>query len=105
LQLKENMYRSRSVLSRLQLVRAHFYSTEAAPSTNNKIWKSAKEAIADLPSGSTVLCGGFGLCGVPDTLIKELADQHEKKDLTIVSNNAGVEDGGVGIASSRHSMS
>lgn len=45
---------------------------------------------------STVLCGGFGLCGVPDTLIDEVVKRPELKDLTAVSNNAGTDESGLG---------
>ncbi|KAF8250320.1 3-oxoacid CoA-transferase [Wilcoxina mikolae CBS 423.85] len=62
----------------------------------NKVLPSAAEAIKDMKSGSTLLSGGFGLCGVPDTLINELEKNTHIKDLTCVSNNAGVDGGGLG---------
>jgi 3-oxoacid CoA-transferase subunit A len=57
---------------------------------------SADAAIEKLHDGSTILMGGFGLCGIPENLI---AAVHRKgtKDLTIVSNNAGVDDFGIGV--------
>jgi 3-oxoacid CoA-transferase len=58
---------------------------------------SAAEAVKDLQSDSTVLCGGFGLCGVPDTLIKQVRDTPSITDLTVVSNNAGVVGSGLGL--------
>jgi len=57
---------------------------------------SAAEAIKDLPSNSTILCGGFGLCGVPDTLIDEVAKTPSITGLTAVSNNAGIPGAGLG---------
>ena len=61
-----------------------------------QIYQNAAEAIEDVKSNSTILCGGFGLCGIPENLIKALSDkQGAVKDLTVVSNNAGVNDFGV----------
>lgn len=62
----------------------------------NKVLPSAAEAVADLKPGSTVLSGGFGLCGVPDTLINELEKKPHINELTCVSNNAGVDGSGLG---------
>jgi 3-oxoacid CoA-transferase/3-oxoacid CoA-transferase subunit A len=62
----------------------------------NKVFKSAREAVADIPAGATVLAGGFGLCGIPENSIRALADLGVK-DLTFVSNNCGVDDFGLGI--------
>lgn len=49
-----------------------------------------------MKANTTVLCGGFGLCGVPDTLIDELLKKPDVKDLTAVSNNAGTDNSGLG---------
>ncbi|KAF8316188.1 succinyl-CoA:3-ketoacid-coenzyme A transferase subunit B [Clavulina sp. PMI_390] len=69
-----------------------------AERTNNKIWKSADEAVADLQSGKVVFSGGFGLCGTPDTLIHAIGRRKDTlKDLTAVSNNAGVGERGLGL--------
>ena len=57
---------------------------------------SADEAIRELKDGSTILVGGFGLCGVPENLIAAVR-RKGVKNLTIASNNAGVDDFGVGI--------
>jgi len=57
---------------------------------------SADSALADLRDGMTILMGGFGLCGIPENLI-EAVRRKGTKDLTIVSNNAGVDDFGIGI--------
>ncbi|KAJ1976760.1 Succinyl-CoA:3-ketoacid coenzyme A transferase 1, mitochondrial [Dimargaris cristalligena] len=63
----------------------------------NKVFKSAKEAIHDIKSGSTVLVGGFGVNGIPENLIEAIVKTPEIKDLTAVSNNAGVDDFGLGL--------
>jgi 3-oxoacid CoA-transferase subunit A len=61
-----------------------------------KVVANAAEAVADVPDGATIMMGGFGVCGVPEHLIIAL---HERgvRDLTIVSNNAGVDGHGVGL--------
>jgi 3-oxoacid CoA-transferase A subunit len=58
----------------------------------------AAEAIqkAGLKDGMTLMCGGFGLCGIPENLIAAVRD-HGAKDLTVISNNAGVDDFGLGV--------
>jgi 3-oxoacid CoA-transferase subunit A len=62
----------------------------------NKVLKSAEEAVALIPNGASVMCGGFGLCGLPENLIKALHNRGTR-DLTIISNNPGVDEFGVGI--------
>src|ERR1700685_1822610 len=62
----------------------------------NKVYASAREACADIPNGATVLAGGFGLCGIPENCIRALRDVGTKV-LTVVSNNCGVDDFGLGI--------
>ncbi|KZV69458.1 3-oxoacid CoA-transferase [Peniophora sp. CONT] len=79
------------------LARAYSVVAEGAPTPGKtKVFKSADEAVADVKSGSTVLSGGFGLCGTPDTLIGALARRPEVKGLTAVSNNAGSGMNGLG---------
>ena len=62
----------------------------------NKVVTSAAAAVADIPDGATILMGGFGLCGIPETLIHALHTQGTK-GLTLVSNNAGVDGFGAGV--------
>lgn len=62
----------------------------------NKVVASAAEAVKDIPDGSTLMVGGFGLCGIPENLIRALVDKGVK-DITAVSNNAGVDDFGLGL--------
>jgi len=57
---------------------------------------SADAAIANLRDGMTILMGGFGLCGIPENLIAAVRAKGTK-DLTVVSNNAGVDDFGIGL--------
>jgi 3-oxoacid CoA-transferase A subunit len=57
---------------------------------------SALKAIEDVKDGATILLGGFGLCGIPENLILALREKGVK-DLTCVSNNAGVDDWGLGL--------
>src|SRR3974377_647274 len=57
---------------------------------------SAEAAVANLRDGMTILMGGFGLCGIPENLIAAVRLQGTK-DLTVVSNNAGVHDFGIGL--------
>lgn len=78
--------------------RGRCFATVHRPSTSvaGKVYLSAQEAVADVQSGSTVLSGGFGLCGTPDTLIGALAERvGEVNDLIAVSNNAGAGDHGL----------
>jgi 3-oxoacid CoA-transferase subunit A len=62
----------------------------------NKVVRDAPEAIADIQDGATVMLGGFGLCGIPEHLITALRDKGTK-NLTIISNNAGVDGRGAGL--------
>ncbi|MER5199807.1 CoA transferase subunit A [Streptomyces sp. NPDC002755] len=63
----------------------------------DKRCSTAAQAVADVPAGSCVAVGGFGLVGIPATLIKALVDRPETRDLEIVSNNCGVDDWGLGL--------
>lgn len=62
----------------------------------NKTVKNAKEAIQGMKNGMTMMFGGFGLCGIPENTILELS-KTDIKDLTIISNNCGVDDFGLGL--------
>lgn len=62
----------------------------------DKVVSSYEEAMHGLKDGDTVIAGGFGLCGIPEGLIAEIKKQGTK-DLTVVSNNCGVDDFGLGI--------
>lgn len=58
--------------------------------------EAAAAAVADIPSGATLVVGGFGLCGIPENLILALAER-PVSGLTCVSNNCGVDDWGLGL--------
>ncbi|MGM8360868.1 CoA transferase subunit A [Flavobacterium sp. ARAG 55.4] len=62
----------------------------------NKKVNSVQEALQDIQDNSTIMLGGFGLCGIPENSIAELV-QKETKNLTCISNNAGVDDFGLGL--------
>ena len=62
----------------------------------NKVVSNAEEAIRDIQDGSTLMFGGFGLCGIPENCIKALVKKGTK-NLTCISNNAGVDDFGIGL--------
>lgn len=61
-----------------------------------KIYDNATEAIADINDGATIMLGGFGLCGIPENSIAALVEKGVKM-LTCISNNAGVDDFGIGL--------
>ncbi len=61
----------------------------------NKLVKGAQEAVQGIFDGATLAIGGFGLCGIPEHCLRALVDLGVK-DLTIISNNAGVDDFGIG---------
>ncbi len=65
-----------------------------------KVVGGADEAVADVADGATIVVGGFGLCGIPENLIGALV-RRGVKDLTIVSNNCGVDDWGLGLLLAR----
>ena len=62
----------------------------------NKVVTDADEAINDINNGMTLMLGGFGLCGIPENCINALV-RKGVKDLTCISNNAGVDDFGIGL--------
>jgi len=62
----------------------------------NKVVNNAEEALAGLEDGMTVMLGGFGLCGIPENSIAAIVKKGIK-DLTCISNNAGVDDFGIGL--------
>ncbi|KEK11795.1 succinyl-CoA:3-ketoacid-CoA transferase [Lysinibacillus sphaericus] len=63
---------------------------------DGKVWGSFEEAVADIKDGDMLAVGGFGLCGIPEKAIAALV-QKGTKDLTVVSNNCGVDDWGLGL--------
>jgi 3-oxoacid CoA-transferase subunit A len=66
----------------------------------DKVVASAADAVADIPDGSSLAVGGFGLCGIPSVLIGALLEQGTS-GLRVVSNNCGVDGWGSGCCSPR----
>lgn len=62
----------------------------------NKVVANANEAISSIKDGAIIMLGGFGLCGIPENCIAALVKK-EVKDLTCISNNAGIDDFGIGL--------
>jgi len=62
----------------------------------NKVVSNADEAISNIKDGDVLMLGGFGLCGIPENCISALVNKGVK-DLTCISNNAGVDDFGIGL--------
>ena len=62
----------------------------------NKVFKNADDAIADITDGAVLMLGGFGLCGIPENCISALVKK-KVTNLTCISNNAGVDDFGIGL--------
>ncbi len=69
----------------------------------NKVVKNAAEAVRDIEDNMTLMLGGFGLCGIPEKTIQALHDKGVK-GLTCISNNAGVDDFGLGVLLERHQI-
>ena len=69
----------------------------------NKQVADVKEALDGVSSGMTLMLGGFGLCGIPENAISELVDM-DIKELTCISNNAGVDDFGLGLLLQKHQI-
>jgi 3-oxoacid CoA-transferase subunit A len=66
----------------------------------NKTVESAAAAVADIPSGATLMLGGFGLCGIPENLIAALVEENRRRGLSglhTISNNMGVDGFGMGL--------
>jgi len=62
----------------------------------NKVFASADEAVADINDGATIMVGGFGLCGIPENLIRALVNKGVR-NLNTISNNVGVDEFGLGL--------
>lgn len=69
-----------------------------------KVVKDAAEAIEGIKSNMTLMLGGFGLCGIPEKCIEALSQKPEITNLTCISNNAGVDDFGLGLLLKNHQI-
>ena len=69
-----------------------------------KVVKNAEEAIQGIERGMTLMLGGFGLCGIPEKCIEALSKKPEITNLTCISNNAGVDDFGLGFLLKNHQI-
>src|SRR3954466_11838256 len=69
----------------------------------NKVVASADAAISDIKDGAVIMLGGFGLCGIPENCIAALVKKGVKQ-LTCISNNAGVDDFGIGLMLQQHQV-
>ena len=69
----------------------------------NKKVNNVQEALHDIQNGQTIMLGGFGLCGIPENSIAELVKK-DTKDLTCISNNAGVDGFGLGLLLEKHQI-
>jgi 3-oxoacid CoA-transferase subunit A len=69
----------------------------------NKVLASAEDAVARIPDGATIMMGGFGLCGIPERLIAAL-HARGTSGLTVISNNAGIDDFGIGVLLKSHQV-
>ena len=69
----------------------------------NKVVSIAEEAVRDIKDGATIMLGGFGLCGIPENSIRALVKMGVK-NLTCISNNAGVDDFGIGLMLKTHQV-
>lgn len=74
------------------------FSVSTSKRAIDKLCPSANEAVQDMKGPSTLLVGGFGFSGVPNTLINAVRDRPEVKGLTVVSNNAGMPGAGLGMS-------
>ncbi|HEX4035424.1 MAG TPA: CoA transferase subunit A [Solirubrobacteraceae bacterium] len=70
---------------------------------DGKVLTSFAQAVADIGDGSSVIVGGFGLCGIPEKSIEALRE-HGARELTVVSNNCGVDDFGLGLLLANHQI-
>src|SRR5579864_9429002 len=69
----------------------------------NKVVANAEEAVRDISDGASIMVGGFGLCGIPENLIRALV-RKGAKNLTTISNNAGVDGFGIGLLLSANQL-
>ncbi|XP_043472893.1 probable succinyl-CoA:3-ketoacid coenzyme A transferase, mitochondrial [Leptopilina heterotoma] len=79
----------------IKISTSNFSVTSHSGNRDGKVFESAEEVVSDIENGAKLLVGGFGLCGIPENLIDAVL-KRGSTDLTVVSNNAGVDDFGLG---------
>ncbi|KAJ2379168.1 Succinyl-CoA:3-ketoacid coenzyme A transferase 1, mitochondrial [Coemansia sp. RSA 2607] len=84
------------ILLPLKIKQQSFSSLGVLKRNYSKVYPTAAKAVEDIPAGSTVLFGGFGLCGIPEGLINAVSENSGINKLTAVSNNAGIDGIGLG---------
>ncbi|XP_035235955.1 3-oxoacid CoA transferase 1a [Anguilla anguilla] len=87
-------FRSNIAAHRVNKTCSCYFSTSSG--RKSRFYTDSSEAVKDIPNGATLLVGGFGLCGIPENLINSLL-KTGVKNLTAVSNNAGVDNFGLGL--------
>ncbi|KAJ8262860.1 hypothetical protein COCON_G00153170 [Conger conger] len=87
-------FRSNLAAHRMNKTCSCYFSTSSG--RKSRFYTEPSEAVKDIPNGATLLVGGFGLCGIPENLIQSLL-KTGVKNLTAVSNNAGVDNFGLGL--------
>ncbi|KAJ2484823.1 hypothetical protein EV174_002147 [Coemansia sp. RSA 2320] len=92
----QTLVSARHVLLRQGPWLAGHFITTSARAYHSKLYESADKAIEGIKSGDTLLIGGFGLCGIPENLLKAIARRKDIEQVTAVSNNAGTSDYGLG---------
>lgn len=80
----------------LQVIICSSQCRNKTTSATGKVYQSADQAVADIPDGSRILFGGFGLCGIPEKMIDAI-NRKGIKDITAISNNGGVDNYGLGL--------
>ena len=84
------------MVDQLQILQEKRAQQKYKGKTKLKTVKNVEEACKGIESGMTIMFGGFGLCGIPENTIAHLVKLN-KTDLTCISNNAGVDDFGLGL--------
>lgn len=92
---RASAFRARPALTAVYRVRFYSVAADDLVPKKTKVWDDIDEALKDVKSGDTVLSGGFGLCGIPETLLKRLSQRKDVRNLIAVSNNAGAGEHGL----------
>merc|ERR1711973_211435 len=103
--LTKQIFRTTPLLNVSKFLSPKILSSFSTSSKRNvEFCNNALEAVKDIPSGSKLLVGGFGLCGIPENLIAGLLET-KVNNLTVISNNCGVDNFGLGLLLRQHQIS